>query len=250
LDESVDPLLNSTKSEASSSVAIILIASVIGFYMIFLVKAKSFVFGSVSGRWVYEYFESTPTIPLWIPILIGILLGLSIFVGSKFIHTQEKATLLACFLSIFIIQVLIYSVYPISLGKIVLSNGATSFYSPAMEYSVFEILNNFTELAPTLPRHARTNMPGKILLFEVFTIFTKSPEIMGILIIGISSLGALLLYGICKQLFRDRQAAFYAFILYGLIPSKTFFLPILNTVTPIFILLCLYLLIIYIRALC
>jgi hypothetical protein len=90
-------------------------------------------------------------------------------------------------------------------------------------------------------------MPGKILLFEFLKVFTSSPRIMGYLIIALSSLGALLLYGICKQLFHTKQTAFYALILYSLIPCKLFFFPILNTVTPVITLICLYLFTAYIE---
>jgi hypothetical protein len=88
-------------------------------------------------------------------------------------------------------------------------------------------------------------MPGKILLFEFFTLFTSSTEAMGYLVIIISSVGALLLYGICKRLFHDRQIAFYALTLYVLLPCKVFFFPILNTVTPVLMLLCFYFLVVY-----
>src|SRR6266487_5534568 len=90
-------------------------------------------------------------------------------------------------------------------------------------------------------------MPGKILLYEFLKVLTSSPRIMGFLVIVLSSLGALLLYGICKQLFHDKQTAFYALILYSLIPCKLFFLPLLNTITPVINLLCLYLFVAYIE---
>jgi len=90
-------------------------------------------------------------------------------------------------------------------------------------------------------------MPGKILLFQFFKPFTSSPQVMGYLVILLSTIGALLLYGICKKLFHDRRAAFYALILYALVPGKLFFFPILNTVTPVLILLCLYLFVVYLE---
>ena len=73
----------------------------------------------------------------------------------------------------------------------------------------------------------------------------SNPQILGYLVIAISTLGSILLYGICKRLFQNRLIGFYAFILYSLIPCKQVFFPILNTVTPVFLLLCLYLLILY-----
>jgi hypothetical protein len=127
------------------------------------------------------------------------------------------------------------------------SDADTSFYTSAMSHSATEILSKFIALAPSLPLHAKANMPGKILLFEVFKLFTSSPEAMGYLIIVLSSLGALLLYGICKRLFHNRKMAFYAFTLYILVPCKLFFFPILNTVTPVFMLLCFYFFAIYLE---
>ena len=69
---------------------------------------------------------------------------------------------------------------------------------------------------------------------------------MGYLIISISAFGGLILYGISKRLFHDKTTALYSFVLYTLIPCKLFFFPILNSVTPVFILGCMYLFLAYI----
>ena len=90
-------------------------------------------------------------------------------------------------------------------------------------------------------------MPGKILFFHVLEIFTSNPEILPYLIIAFSTLGGILLYGICKMLFHDKRTALYSFVLYSLIPGKIISLPILNTITPVFILGCLYLFIAYLE---
>jgi hypothetical protein len=173
------------------------------------------------------------------------LVALLVFLGGILIHPYEKITLLILFLMGILIQSLIRQIYPFSLGAVVESDTANSFYSPAMSHSALEILSKFDELVSSFPLHARSNMPGKILLFEFFKLFTSSSEAMGYLVIAVSSLGALLLYGICKRLFHDKQVAFYALALYLLLPCKIFFFPILNTVTPVFMLLCFYLLVVY-----
>jgi hypothetical protein len=89
-------------------------------------------------------------------------------------------------------------------------------------------------------------MPGKILLFQILKLFTSSPRVMGYLLVALSALGAFLLYGICVELFRNKRAGYYAFILYALIPSRIFFFPILNIITPVLILSCLYLFLLFI----
>jgi methylthioxylose transferase len=236
-----------TSRPVADAVPLTLTFCVISALLIFLVYAGNFVFGSKDGNWDYPYFKTINSIPLWIPATALILIGIAIFVGSKLIHSYEKITLLACFLIAFIFQGLIHRVYPVSIGTIVQSDTSNSFYSLALRYSPLEILAQYNQLAPSFPLHARTNMPGKIILFQLFTPFISSPRIMGYLVILISTLGAFLLYGICMKLFHDRQTAFYAFILYALIPCKLFFFPILNTVTPLFILLCFYLYLAYLE---
>jgi hypothetical protein len=85
------------------------------------------------------------------------------------------------------------------------------------------------------------------LLFQIFHLLDLSPQVMGYAVIGLSALGAFFLYGICVSLFQNKLAGWYAFILYALIPSKLSFFPVLNTVTPVFILACLYLFVLYIQ---
>lgn len=238
---------NSTESSNSNAVSVILTACVISAFMIYLVFTKNFVFGSTAGRWVFPYFRTPATIPDWTPWVIFAFLGFSIFLGSKFIHSHEKITVLICFLITLFIQIAIHQIYPVSLGTIVTNDGANSFYTPAMQYSAGDVLAKFNELVPSFPLHARSNMPGKILLFEFLKIFTSSTDAMGFLIIILSSFGGLLLYMISMRLFHDKQIAFYSLILYGLIPCKTLFFPLLNTITPLFILLCFYLFLVYIE---
>jgi hypothetical protein len=237
----------SAQSSNSNPVSLVLTFCVISALLIFLVYSENFVFGSKLGNWTYPYFETIKPISHWITLIIFLFLSSMIFVGSKLIFVYEKLTLLGSFLIAVLIQILIHKAYPISLGIIVQSDTANSFYSVAMHFSPVEILEQYNNLVSQFPSHAGTNMPGKILLFQFLKLFTTSPQIMGYLIISLSTLGASLLYGICKILFHDRQTAFYAFILYTLIPCKLFFFPILNTVTPLFILICVYLYLLYIE---
>lgn len=241
------PSLSLVQLSASNSAALILTFFAINALLIYLVYSQNFVFGSRTGNWEYEYFETITPIPVWIPAVVLLLLAVSVFIGSRLILSKEKLTLLAGFLIAVFNQILLSRTYQYSLAALVQSHKANSFYFPATSYSPVDILSQFTHLAPSFPFHAGSNMPGKILLFQFFRLFTLSPQRMGYLVILLSTFGALLLYEICKQLFHDRQVAFYAFILYALVPCKLFFFPILNTVTPVFILLCLYLFLLYLK---
>ena len=233
------------QSTSIDKISLLLVFCSVAALMIFLVFTENFIFGSAKGNWEYRYFKDITPIPLWQLIIIVMLLSLSIFIGSKLINKYELLTLSGCFLLAIVTQILIRNTYPISMESIVQSDRANGFYSVAMEYSPIELLTQYHTLTSVFSMHVRANLPGKILLFEFFELFTVSPKIMGYLIVGFSTLGAFLIYEICNKLFLDKQAAFYAFILYTLIPGKLFFFPILNTVTPVFMLLCIYLFVIY-----
>ena len=229
------------------TISLILTCCAISVVFIFLVYSENFVFGSVLGEWTYRYFTEIRSMPLWIPVVALFLLGVIIFLGSKFLQTHEKWVILGSFIAAAAIQIILQKAYYYPMGDLVESDVANSFYSAASRISPYELLSQFQSQVSSLPLHARTNLPGKILFFQLLKTITSSPQTMGYLIITISSLGGVLLYGIVKRLFHDQQAALYAFILYALIPCKQFYFPILNTVTPIFILLGLYLFILYLE---
>jgi hypothetical protein len=137
---------------------------------------------------------------------------------------------------------------PFGLGNIVLSEDANSFYSVTLHYHPREFLASFHEIAATLPIHAKANMPGKVLLYYLLETITSSPEALGCLIVLLSNLGGIVVYLIARKIFENPISAVYALILYLLLPAKLFFFPLLNTVTPIFILLPLLFLLLYLES--
>jgi hypothetical protein len=221
--------------------AILLTFCTISIVFIYLIYSGNFVFGSDAGGWVYPNKPWIVTIPRWIPVLSLLCVGIMVFLGSKLIQKHEKLTLLGCLALAITLQISVSSMVYNTLGDIILSHDANSFYIASQQYTPAALLAQYQSSISSLPGHASTNMPGKVLLFHLLSVFTQNTQTMGYLIISISALGALLLYGICKHLFHDKQVGLYAFALYALIPCKQEFFPILNTVTPIFILLCLYL---------
>lgn len=227
-------------------VSILLVFCLVTVLMAFLVNTENFIFGSERGNWIYRGFKEILPLPLWQPMAVIAVLGSIIFIGTKLINKYEKLALAGCFLAVIFLQILIRNIYPISMDSIVLSNRANGFYTVAMEYSTIEILTEYNNLVPVFPMHVRANLPGKILFFELLQLFTSSPEITGYLIVAFSTLGSIFIYGICLRLFLNKTAALYAFVLYAMIPGKLFFYPLLNTVTPVFMLLCIYLFVIYI----
>ncbi len=217
-------------------------------FLIYKIYTQEVVYGSTALGWIYPYVQSIKAIPLWIPFVVLLFAAILHFGGVRLIRSHEKSVLVVCFLLAFAVQVLIQSINPQSLESIVTSDRSNSFYSVASQYSPREILSHYEELTASLPLHARTNMPGKILLYQGLMLLTTSPLALGYLLIAISSSGGLILYGICKRLFSDHRIALYAFTFYLFIPGKLAFLPILNTVTPVFILLCMYLFVRYLNS--
>ena len=241
---------NSSQSEHRSinpEVPLLLTFCTISALLIYLVSVQNFVFGSDAGNWTYPYFKTIAAIPRWLPVLALTSLALLIYLGSRLIKSYEIATVVCSLVAVFLLQSLIRTAYPISMGNIIESDVSNSFYSPALAYSPSQILGQYTDLAQSLPLHARSNMPGKILFFQLFLPFTSTPLAIAYLIIMVSTSGALLLYAICKLLFHDTTVAYYALILYALIPARLFFVPILNTVTPVLILLSLWLFLLYLE---
>jgi hypothetical protein len=229
----------------SQYIPLILTFCSISALFIYLIYSQNLVFGSTLGQWTFPYFQNMIRPPFWIPLLLFVLTGVLIYLGSKLINKHEAVTLIGGFIIAIAIQILFQQIYQYPMDVLIRSNDDTSFYTVASQYSPADILSHYQTLAPTFIGHARSNMPGKIFFFEFLSLFTTSPQVMGYLIIAISTFGGLLLYGISKRLFQDKTVALYAFVLYTLLPCKQDFFPILNTVTPVFILLSLYLLIVY-----
>ena len=89
--------------------------------------------------------------------------------------------------------------------------------------------------------HAHSNMPGKLLLLYALELVSNDPAVLSWLLLAVSNLGGLLLYLLVRDLFGDRRIALYALVLYLFVPAKLFFLPLMNTVTPVVTFACLLL---------
>lgn len=211
-----------------------------------LVATKNISFGSAPGNWTYPYYRGITGAPILVslaalPFIFALRVLTNRYLGGRgFIYLW--------LITGFFIQLALRSVYPYSLGTIIQSDMANSFYKPAMEYRAGELLRHYETIAPRMPRHVRSNMPGKIVFFSLLRVFTASPRVMGWLVILLSNIGAVLTYAIARRMFQSAQTARYSLILYLFIPAKIFFFPILNTVTPVFILLTLLIFVMYLES--
>jgi len=153
------------------NVTFIIFACLIGLLLAYLVSINNFVFGSVKGGWTYPKLTNPGVIPLWMALLIALLLGFVALIGDRYILKYETIILIVAFIISVLVQFLLHRIYPIPLWIVVKSDVTTSFYSVAMRYSPLEVLSGYLHLAPSFPKHAMSNMPGKILLFQFIGIF-------------------------------------------------------------------------------
>jgi hypothetical protein len=194
------------------------------------------LFGSFPGRWFHPYV--TPGAPALAPfLLLAPLLAAATVASERLVRTHEKLVLAAWLVLAFAVQLYLHSLDHYSLARIIVSDGSNSFYNAALAHRPAELLRDFVALAPSLPLHARTNLPGKIIFYDFVLFLSHRPEVVAWIVIAISNLGAVLTYAVAEKLFHDRRASLYALILYLFIPAKTFFLAITNVLSPLFILL-------------
>jgi hypothetical protein len=205
-------------------------------------------FGSTDGGWVYPYLHGLSAQPF---LIFGLLLPALLYflhLTHKYIASHERVVVTAWILGGFAFQACLHSLCPYSLGDIVESDQANAFYGVTIRCDAGQLLRNFHAAVGDLPLHAKANMPGKILLYYGLELATRSPQALAYLIMLLSDLGGVLVYLVVDKLFANRTSAVYAMILYLLIPAKTFFFPLLNTVTPVFLFLSLLLLLLYLES--
>lgn len=136
------------------------------------------------------------------------------------------------------VQAVLRSLSPFPFERIFTSDGANSFYGVTTHYFASTVMGDFDRMRSNFPLHAQSNMPGKVMLLYALKYISKRPDILPWLVVAVSNLGAVFTYVFVRDLFDDKQTAIYASVLYLFVPAKLFFFPLLNTVTPVVILLC------------
>ena len=220
-----------------------LMFAAVALFGIALIATGSITFGSVLGHWVYPIEESDLSVRALLVLVLVLPAALAgLHYGNRWIDSRQELVLALWFIfgtgAVFAIRWL----YPFSLGTVVQSDVANSFYSPTLTYSALQFLSQFEQIAPALPLHAAANLPGKVLLFHLLQTVTNSPQAMGALIVVIANLAALILFYVVKRLSQNGSVALMSFVLCLFLPARLGFLPILNTVSPVLILAAFWLL--------
>jgi hypothetical protein len=214
------------------------------------IAARRLTIGSPEGGWVYPYVDSVDGGTLRVLALSCLLVGAGLATSWRLlkrlaVKTEDAvppsiqwALILAWCLLAMLVQGLLRSTTPYSLGAIVASDTANSFYSVAVRTDARSILSDFERRRHTWPLHAQSNLPGKLLLFRALTRVSQQPEVVAWLIIGLSNFGAVLLYLFIRDASGDRFLAGLSAILYLFTPAMLYFVPLLNAVTPVVVLIC------------
>jgi methylthioxylose transferase len=194
-------------------------------------------FGSQAGNFGYPLAQR-PSLAM---VLIGLAVLGAVLAGLRWsvprLRTHEGAVIAVWLGLAFAAQLALANLASASLAAIVESRGANGFYVVSLQHSATDLLSRFHEIADTLPLHVRSNLPGKTLFYEGLGLVTSSTRGMAYLILLISNLGGVLVYSLAKRWFNDSLTAFYALVLYLFLPARIYFSPLLNTLTPVLMLL-------------
>jgi hypothetical protein len=199
------------------------------------------VMGSIEGHWVYGYVQVFSFRPIVIFALVTALAAVGLTLTARAAGRHEWLIVFSWVLGALGPQALLCSLTSSSFEEIFVSDTANSYYTVVQQYDASTVLSEFSSLRDSWPDHARNNMPGKLILLYALELVSARPSVLPWLVVVVSNLGGVLLYAFVRDLFMDRQVAFFSLVLYLFVPGKLFFFPVLNTVTPVFVCACAYL---------
>ena len=198
------------------------------------VATASWVIGSVEGGWIYKYVRPWTLRPVLFALLTSAVAAALLRMEAN--GRRLWAVLLAWLLLASCAQVALQSLAPAPLQELYVSTEANSFYSLTQQQSAGDLLSRFNRVRLNAPHHARSNMPGKTILTYGLELLSANPAILPWLVVILSNAGALLMFVFVRDIFADTRTALYSAVLYLFVPSRLFFFPLMNTVTPVVVL--------------
>jgi hypothetical protein len=201
-----------------------------------LIARQSLILGSPSGGWFYHYQQRFSVQLLGVFVLAFAPAGILLAVPDGGRREWVRFTLWLAAAAW--MQAVLRTIAPFSLETLFVSDGANSFYGFAQQHAWTDLLAHFARLTGNAPLHAQSNLPGKVTLIYALQLLTRNPQFLSWMVVAISTAGGVLIYAFVRMLFADARVALLAAVLYWFYPARLFFLPIMNTVTPLFILGC------------
>jgi hypothetical protein len=212
------------------------------------IATQSVIVGSADGRWFYGYVRAFSTQPVGAALLVtgfasALLLALRPRPGVR-----EWTLVFGWVAAATALQAPLRSLTPVGLDDLLTSDAASSFYSVTQRLRPSVVLRSFEQVQAAAPLHVQSNMPGKLMLLYALQVISVRTDVLPWLLIGLSNAGGALLYGFVRNLFGDRRVALYSLVLYLFVPAKLFFLPLMNTVTPVVVFACACLLLAWLQS--
>jgi hypothetical protein len=170
---------------------------------------------------------------LWIPVRAagtGLAIVAAAIVAATLAHAGMRASA------------------PFDLETIFRSPGANAFHTFAQEVGPSELLGRFERARRQAPLHAQSNMPGKTLLVHALERWTTETAVLPWLLVILSNLGALLVFGLVRELSGSNRVAVDAAVLSLFTPGRLAFFPIMNTITPLLVLAFLWVIVRWLRS--
>jgi len=209
--------------------------------------AHAITVGSVEGGWVYPYRQWADLTIVAVCLIYSAGAAATLMIPWKVAEHRPWWTLVSWIVVATALQWILRTMAPYPLEAQFASDNANSFQSVAEAYDAVDLLKRHGRVRLNAPLHVQSNMPGKLLLTEGLQKATARADVLPWLVIGISNLGALLMFGFVRALLDSRRVALYAALLYLFLPARTFFMPLMNTVTPLVVITCAWLLLNWLR---
>lgn len=206
---------------------------------------RTLVFGSDAGRWVYPFVREATPDAILVALLFALGLPLAFEWSARRADSRAPAVVAAWMLLGCCFQIAVRYLYPIPLGRIVASVHCNSFFSATLQHSPLDVITNYEAVAPALPMHAQNNMPGKLFIYYFLELFSRDPQTLAFGIVALSTLSGALVFVVARRLFHSGRVATLAMVLSLIFPATVAFQPLLNTVTPLFVLVSFWLWTVY-----
>lgn len=198
----------------------------------FAVATEALLLGSPRGRWHYPYVQPLARTPFLVAFAVSVPVLALLRVRAR--SAAGEWSLVVAWIALATgAHAALRTLTPFSFESIFTSPGANAFYTVTLQQPLSAVLSSFVEARGGMPLHAQSNMPGKLVLMYGLEILTISPAVLPWIMVILSNLGALLMYRFVRRLVEDHTTALYSAVLYLFVPSKLFFFPLMNTITPV-----------------
>jgi hypothetical protein len=228
---------------ARSLLGAVLLGAGLSTVIAILLAAQWIVVGAPASGWFYGYARPF-TLALLGPFVPAVALccALLALMRSGARSPRPAVWLLVWLIASAGVEGLIRWHAPYSLESVFVSDESNSFYSVAQQFTPVTLLKRHHRFRDRMPLHAQSNMPGKVMLIQFLQTISRRTEVLPLLVILLSNAGAVLIYLFVVDLFSDERTGLFAAVLYLFTPGRLLFLPLMNTVTPVFALACAFLL--------